>query len=84
MHERRGWRIVSVTNVRTGQIAYEIEQALIRAWRNIGASRAPRSMIPAGDGYTETAFVEDAMPVLHGLDLDAFVAERGLNDAAPD
>ena len=79
-HERRGWRMVSVTPVRTGQDAYSLEQAVIRAWRDSGAVRAPKSMIPAGDGYTETAFVEDVMPILDGLDLAALVMKLGLGD----
>jgi hypothetical protein len=55
-HTRRGWDIADTWQVRDGFVAEEIEQNLIKYWRNVLG--APPSVLkedmPQG-GYTETA-----------------------------
>jgi hypothetical protein len=76
MHTRRGWRIVDSIEVPTGEQARAIESTVLCRWRDSGALPISRNLVPAGDGWTETANVEDIVGLTPDLAEFASVEQR--------
>lgn len=58
-HERRGWRLVSCALLPTGEEAEDVERAIVQRWRDRGCRPVRKALVPKGDGYTETAYLDD-------------------------
>jgi len=52
-HRRHGWEIVRLWPTSDGLAALAIEDAVLRWWRDRGATTCLRDEVPAGDGFTE-------------------------------
>jgi hypothetical protein len=58
-HERRGWHLVDCVLIPTGEEAEQAEKAIIARWREKGCRSVRKALIPKGDGYTETAYLDE-------------------------
>jgi hypothetical protein len=76
-HQKRGWQVVDVVTVPTGEQAKRIESAILKQWRSSGAEPISRLLVPSGDGWTETANTEDLMGITPDLRHIAHALEAG-------
>jgi hypothetical protein len=81
MHTRKGWSLVSAWDLINGFVAEEVEQKLIKYWRNVLGAPASvlREDMPQG-GYTETASllhveIEETQAIVDSL-IEAVTATR--------